>query len=111
MELVTAHKLSQNIDVCPHSIDFTLGTIHYDNLIDNDDLVSLLNALQLSVFVTRVECHGWENPSLEDLTLYLEIRSINKSVIDLDVSNDIIDLEKGVFCPRLIEHFYFFILC
>ncbi|KAL0251737.1 hypothetical protein GEMRC1_000949 [Eukaryota sp. GEM-RC1] len=96
-ELVSANQLTPNIEISPHSFDFATGSISYANPIDNSDLLVLLDSLKSNVPIKRVKCKQWPRPSLEVLATVFEILSINKSVIDLDISPHLLDVEKGVF--------------
>ncbi|KAL0239393.1 hypothetical protein GEMRC1_009501 [Eukaryota sp. GEM-RC1] len=85
------------IKCSPHVIDISLGYIRYEHHVTSDDLVSLLNALKSNVPIKRVECRGWKIGCLEGIICLFEILSINKSVIDLDVSTHCVDIANGVF--------------
>ncbi|KAL0251512.1 hypothetical protein GEMRC1_000725 [Eukaryota sp. GEM-RC1] len=96
----TTRKLK--IDISPHSIDFDASLICYDDDVSDCDLLALLNALESNVLIKRVDCLGSSEPSLAGLIALFKILSINKSVIDVDFSPHLIDLENGSFCclPR-----------
>ncbi|KAL0251957.1 hypothetical protein GEMRC1_001169 [Eukaryota sp. GEM-RC1] len=93
-ELVSANKLTLNFEISPHSFDFATGSICYANPIGNSDLLALLDSLKSNVPIKSVKCKQWPSPSLEVLASVFEILSINKSVIDLDISPHLLDVEK-----------------
>ncbi|KAL0239817.1 hypothetical protein GEMRC1_009925 [Eukaryota sp. GEM-RC1] len=95
--LVSVNKLTRDIQVSPHSIDFSRGLIRFESQIENCDLHFLLDALKSNVPIKRVECLGLRTPSLQGLVNLFEIFSINRSVIDLNVSPFFIDFEKNLF--------------
>ncbi|KAL0251294.1 hypothetical protein GEMRC1_000507 [Eukaryota sp. GEM-RC1] len=94
---MSTEKLTQNIKICPHAVDVPLGLICYYNILDTSDLTLLLDALKSNTPIKRVDCLGLETPSLEGLMILFQILSINKSVINVDVSPHLIDVENGVF--------------
>ncbi|KAL0239635.1 hypothetical protein GEMRC1_009743 [Eukaryota sp. GEM-RC1] len=96
-EGITSNKLITNFQVSDSSIDFVKGVVRCGNQISNFDLVSLLDALKSNLPIKRVNCLGVTSPSLEGLIAFFEILSLNKSVLELDVSPHIIDIENGVF--------------
>ncbi|KAL0249131.1 hypothetical protein GEMRC1_004364 [Eukaryota sp. GEM-RC1] len=59
--------------------------------------MSLLEALHSKVFITRVDCKGCRFLNLTGLIALFEILSLNKSVIDLDASPHLIDVDNGLF--------------
>ncbi|KAL0239545.1 hypothetical protein GEMRC1_009653 [Eukaryota sp. GEM-RC1] len=97
-ELISTNQFTPNIEISPHSFEFSIGRIHYENHVKNSDLLVLLNALKSNVLIKSVECRGLKSPSLKALITLFEILSINKSVIDLDISPHSIDIDDGVFC-------------
>ncbi|KAL0239654.1 hypothetical protein GEMRC1_009762 [Eukaryota sp. GEM-RC1] len=96
-ELISTDKLTSNVEVLPHYIDFSLGLIGYQNKLKNDDLFSLLNALKSNVPIKRVESHGLSSPGLKELNSVYEVFLINSSVIDFDLSDDSLNAERLVF--------------
>ncbi|KAL0252163.1 hypothetical protein GEMRC1_001375 [Eukaryota sp. GEM-RC1] len=105
MSTNTLHPLT---NVSPHSVDFTLKTIHYDASIKESDLLSLLEALESNVHIKRVECRAVARElSLEGLIALYKILSINKSLIDIDISPHFIDIENRLFSylprPRRLD--------
>ncbi|KAL0239819.1 hypothetical protein GEMRC1_009927 [Eukaryota sp. GEM-RC1] len=96
-ELVSTKQLISNIQISPHFIDYSLGSITYKNRINNCDLNSLLKALKSNAPIKRVDCLGLRNPNLEELIMLLEILSINTSLVDLDIYPHSIDIDNGVF--------------
>ncbi|KAL0240144.1 hypothetical protein GEMRC1_010251 [Eukaryota sp. GEM-RC1] len=97
-QICSLNKSVIDVDISPHSIDTSLGVVYYDKLVDNYDLIYLLSALKSSVNIKRVECLGLETVSVEGIITLFEVLSINKSVIDVDISPHIIDVENAVFC-------------
>ncbi|KAL0239771.1 hypothetical protein GEMRC1_009879 [Eukaryota sp. GEM-RC1] len=97
-QLISTEELSPKLKCFPHVIDVSLGYIRYEHHVTSDDLVSLLNALKSNVPINRVECLGLISSKFSDLLVLLEILSINTSVIDLDFSPHLLDIENGVFC-------------
>ncbi|KAL0243009.1 hypothetical protein GEMRC1_005572 [Eukaryota sp. GEM-RC1] len=55
-ELVSSDKLTPNIQVSPHLIDFALAIVSYDSEVETNDLLSLLNAFKSNVPIKSVEC-------------------------------------------------------
>ncbi|KAL0232673.1 hypothetical protein GEMRC1_011420 [Eukaryota sp. GEM-RC1] len=91
-------QLISLIGISPHCIDVSLGLIRYQFKVGYRDLMSLLNALQSNIPIKRVECRGLKSLSLERLIVIFQILSVDKSVIDLDISPHLIDVENGMFC-------------
>ncbi|KAL0232926.1 hypothetical protein GEMRC1_011673 [Eukaryota sp. GEM-RC1] len=91
-------KLISLIDISPHCIDVSLGPIRYQFKVGYRDLISLLNALQSNSPIKRVEFRGLKSLSLGRLIVIFQILSVDKSVIDPDISPHLIDVENGVFC-------------
>ncbi|KAL0228895.1 hypothetical protein GEMRC1_013515 [Eukaryota sp. GEM-RC1] len=94
-ELVSNNKLTSNINVSPHLIDFSRGSIYYHDRVEDGDLICLLNALKSDVPVKSVDCKGSSSITLTGLIALFEILSFNKSVIDLDISPHLIDISRG----------------
>ncbi|KAL0239721.1 hypothetical protein GEMRC1_009829 [Eukaryota sp. GEM-RC1] len=94
---VFSAKLNSLIGILPHSIDVSLGLISYQFKAGYNDLMSLLYALKSNIPIKRVEFCGLKSATLGRLVVIFEILSINKSVIDLDISPHNIDVENGVF--------------
>ncbi|KAL0250932.1 hypothetical protein GEMRC1_000146 [Eukaryota sp. GEM-RC1] len=97
-EILSINKSLVDVNLFHHLIDLSLGSIHYQGYVEYISLISILNALKSNVPIKRVECRGFKSPSLVGLIVLYEILSFNKSLIDLDISSHIIDVEKGVFC-------------
>ncbi|KAL0244802.1 hypothetical protein GEMRC1_008884 [Eukaryota sp. GEM-RC1] len=96
-DLVSSKKVTPNVLVNPHDIDGSRGIIRYQDRVENSDLIALLKALKSGVPIKRVDCRGWKSPSIEGLIALFEILSINKSLLDIDISPHFIDIENGVF--------------
>ncbi|KAL0242831.1 hypothetical protein GEMRC1_005394 [Eukaryota sp. GEM-RC1] len=97
-ELISSDKLTPNIQVSPHLIDFDHGTIRYDNKLHHSELISFLNALQSKVPIKRFDCLGLKSSSSEEFIALFKIVSNNKSVIFVKICPHIIDVQNGVFC-------------
>ncbi|KAL0229119.1 hypothetical protein GEMRC1_013739 [Eukaryota sp. GEM-RC1] len=97
-ELVSTNKLTSNIEISPHLIDFSRGSIYYDNCVEDDDLILLLNALKSNIPIKSVDCKESPSITLTGLIALFEILSFNKSVIDLGISPNLINVDNGVFC-------------
>ncbi|KAL0243260.1 hypothetical protein GEMRC1_005821 [Eukaryota sp. GEM-RC1] len=97
-ELVSTAKLTPNIQVSPHSFDFFRGSIRYQNLVDNDDLLSLLDALKSNIPIKRVECRGFKSPTLQGLIILFEILSCYESIVDVDIFPHSFDIKNRLFC-------------
>ncbi|KAL0228987.1 hypothetical protein GEMRC1_013607 [Eukaryota sp. GEM-RC1] len=97
-ELVSNNKLTSNIDVSPHLIDFSSNCIYFHNRVEDDDLICLLNALKSNIPVKSVDCKGSSSITLTGLIALFEILSFNKSFIDVDISPNLINVDNGVFC-------------
>ncbi|KAL0239492.1 hypothetical protein GEMRC1_009600 [Eukaryota sp. GEM-RC1] len=93
----STHQSPPTIEVLPHSIDFSRGTISYDNKVTNTDLRLLLNALKSSVPIKRVQSNGIADLDFDTLLTIHQIYSINNSLIDVDISPHFIDTESGIF--------------
>ncbi|KAL0251852.1 hypothetical protein GEMRC1_001064 [Eukaryota sp. GEM-RC1] len=89
------HCSPPTIQTSPDSIDFDHGTIIYDSKINNIDLILLLDALKSNVPIKRVDCLGLRSPNLEGLFALLEIQSLHKSIIDLNVFPHSFDVSRG----------------
>ncbi|KAL0251900.1 hypothetical protein GEMRC1_001112 [Eukaryota sp. GEM-RC1] len=85
-EAISRKELRPLTKVYPHYIDFSTGSICYDNNIENSDLVTLSEALKSNVPIKRVDCRRLSSPNLEGLIALFEILSINKSLIDVNIS-------------------------
>ncbi|KAL0239846.1 hypothetical protein GEMRC1_009954 [Eukaryota sp. GEM-RC1] len=97
LELNSRGKLVPHFQVSPHSLD--ASTIVYENEMENEDIIYLLNALKLNVPIKRVDtCQGFRNPAFEGLNHLFEVLSINTSIIVLDISPHSIDVENNVIC-------------
>ncbi|KAL0229348.1 hypothetical protein GEMRC1_013966 [Eukaryota sp. GEM-RC1] len=96
-ELVSNNKLTSNIDISPHLIDFSSGAMYYYKYVEDDDLICLLNALKSDVIVKSVDCKGSSIISVKGLIALFEVISFNKSVIDVDISPHLINVGNGVF--------------
>ncbi|KAL0240004.1 hypothetical protein GEMRC1_010112 [Eukaryota sp. GEM-RC1] len=98
-EFVSTSKYRRNIQISPHFIDFSLGTISYENHLESSDLSSLLINLKSKVPVRRVEVStGCKSLCLLDLITVFEILSINYSALAVDISPHIIDVDNAIFC-------------
>ncbi|KAL0243309.1 hypothetical protein GEMRC1_005870 [Eukaryota sp. GEM-RC1] len=86
------------IDVFPHFVDFSLAFIRYQNEIENQEIISLLNSLRSNLPLKRVDCLGLKSSRLAGLITLFEILSINNSVIDLDISPSFVGVDNGLFC-------------
>ncbi|KAL0235569.1 hypothetical protein GEMRC1_002151 [Eukaryota sp. GEM-RC1] len=95
--MISTQHLTSNIEVFPHSFDFTLGSIHYDKLISNSDLISLLNVVKSNFPINRIQCLGCHRLTLGIVVTYFKIQQLNRTVLHLDVSPNFVDLESGVF--------------
>ncbi|KAL0239630.1 hypothetical protein GEMRC1_009738 [Eukaryota sp. GEM-RC1] len=95
-DLVSSGKLTSNVEVTLHSIDFVLAHIRYDGEIGNDDLISLLKALKSNVPIKRVECRGLRNPSIDGVIALFDLFSNNHSAVDFDFSINLIPSEITV---------------
>ncbi|KAL0231637.1 hypothetical protein GEMRC1_011041 [Eukaryota sp. GEM-RC1] len=91
---------SINFDCSPHSIDLSLGLIHFNYQVSSNDLVALSTALKSKVSINRVEFpqHVYSSPDIKSLIALFEIHSINPSVVDPPILPHCIDIEKGIFC-------------
>ncbi|KAL0239801.1 hypothetical protein GEMRC1_009909 [Eukaryota sp. GEM-RC1] len=86
-EILSINQSLIDLDVSPHIIDLSSCSIDYQTNIDVNDLLTLLTALKSNVPIKRVLFSGLQNPSFEELPLIFEILSLNKSVIELDISH------------------------
>ncbi|KAL0231706.1 hypothetical protein GEMRC1_011110 [Eukaryota sp. GEM-RC1] len=94
-EILSFNRSLIDVDIEPHSIDLSTGTITFEGEIYNNDLDYLRKAIRSNIPIKRVNCEGLNTPNLEGLIALLEIHSINKSVIDLDVSPHTYDTSLG----------------
>ncbi|KAL0228695.1 hypothetical protein GEMRC1_013315 [Eukaryota sp. GEM-RC1] len=94
-ELISTTKLMSNIQISPHSIDISRCSIRYANEVENQDLRSFLMALQSNLPIKRVECRGIRSLNLEGLITLFQIRTINKSILNLNISPHFINLNAG----------------
>ncbi|KAL0250933.1 hypothetical protein GEMRC1_000147 [Eukaryota sp. GEM-RC1] len=100
----TNNSLS-SVDVSPHFVDNSLGSISYDNQIENDDLIYLSTALKSGVPIKRVDCSGLRKPNCKGLVSLFVIHSINKSVIDIDIFPHFVDVSRGfIRCLNVFEN-------
>ncbi|KAL0241023.1 hypothetical protein GEMRC1_006259 [Eukaryota sp. GEM-RC1] len=92
------HQSLKIVRISDHSIDFGSNLISYNQCITNDDLVQFLKVLKFNIPVKRLDCTGLKSPNLEGLINLFQILSINKSVINLDISPHLVDVENDVLC-------------
>ncbi|KAL0239508.1 hypothetical protein GEMRC1_009616 [Eukaryota sp. GEM-RC1] len=92
----STHQLRPTLHVDPHRIDFSTGTIFYDELAP-DDLISLMDSLHSNLPIKRVDCRTLNNQNLEAIITLFKLLSLKKSVIDIDISPHFIDVKNGVF--------------
>ncbi|KAL0248209.1 hypothetical protein GEMRC1_003445 [Eukaryota sp. GEM-RC1] len=97
-ELISTGKLFSNILLSPHFLNVSTGYIRYLKSLKSSDMVSLLRSLKSNVAITRLDCESFEKLNLAGLMDLFEILSINKSLLDLDISPHLIDVENCVFC-------------
>ncbi|KAL0242825.1 hypothetical protein GEMRC1_005388 [Eukaryota sp. GEM-RC1] len=84
-----------DVGIEPHSIEFCTDIITFEEEIYNNDLDYYLKAIKSNIPTERVKCEGLREPYLEGLIASYQIHSINKSVIDLDVSHHSFDISLG----------------
>ncbi|KAL0248749.1 hypothetical protein GEMRC1_003983 [Eukaryota sp. GEM-RC1] len=96
-ELISTGKLTANILLSPHFLNVSTGYICFKKSLTSSDMVSLLRSLKSNVAITRLECGSFEKLNLAGLMDLFEILSINKSLLDLDISPHLIDVENCVF--------------
>ncbi|KAL0235768.1 hypothetical protein GEMRC1_002350 [Eukaryota sp. GEM-RC1] len=97
-ELVFSDNLTPNIEVSPHYFDVSLGIIYYENELENSELLLLLKTLKSNLPLNHVKCNRLKNPNLEGLSTLFEIHSLEKLILDIDISPCSINPEKLVFC-------------
>ncbi|KAL0246473.1 hypothetical protein GEMRC1_007685 [Eukaryota sp. GEM-RC1] len=97
-ELVSNQKLTRNIQLSPHFIDYSTCIVYYETKVSSSDLIALLNSLKSMTPISRVESRGVDSLNLEGIMSLFEILSIRNSVIDLDVSPHLINISKRSFC-------------
>ncbi|KAL0243052.1 hypothetical protein GEMRC1_005615 [Eukaryota sp. GEM-RC1] len=94
-EILSFNSSIIDVGIEPHSIDLSSGTITFEGKIYNNDLDYLLKAIKSNIPIKLVNCKGLREPNLEGLIALYQIHSINKSVIDLDVSPHSFDISLG----------------
>ncbi|KAL0235542.1 hypothetical protein GEMRC1_002124 [Eukaryota sp. GEM-RC1] len=104
-ELFSVNTLLPNIEISPHSIDLSRGCIHYDKMIEHVDLVSLLKALKSNIPIKSLKFSGLIPLDLKGLSTIFEILTINNSVLDLDITPHVANVEKGILI--FSSHRYF----
>ncbi|KAL0241735.1 hypothetical protein GEMRC1_006970 [Eukaryota sp. GEM-RC1] len=98
-------KTMRNIQISRNLINIDDRSLHCDHQVDYSDLILLLETLKSDVSIKRVECRGLKNERLEDLLLLFEILSINKSLVIIDISPHLIDLEVGsILYDSFVQH-------
>ncbi|KAL0239866.1 hypothetical protein GEMRC1_009974 [Eukaryota sp. GEM-RC1] len=102
-QLASTGKLTTRIDLSPHVVDVSLGSIIYENDVDNEDLSSLLDALKSNLSIKRVQCCGLRSPSIEGVITLFKLLSMNELVIDTDVSLGCIRHENQIHNFDLIS--------
>ncbi|KAL0238025.1 hypothetical protein GEMRC1_012499 [Eukaryota sp. GEM-RC1] len=105
-KLLSDQKLNCSVIVTPHFVDVSTGSIQYENEIEMNHLLSLLKVSNSNVPIKRVFCRGLTNSNITFRTMIAlsELFSINKSLLDVDLSPHFIDIEEGVlsFCPNSV---------
>ncbi|KAL0248101.1 hypothetical protein GEMRC1_003338 [Eukaryota sp. GEM-RC1] len=94
-EILSFNRSLIEVDIEPHSIDLSTGIITFEGKIYNNDLDYLLKAVESNIPIKRVKCKGLREPNLEGLIALYQIHSINKSLIDLNVSPHSFDISLG----------------
>ncbi|KAL0241378.1 hypothetical protein GEMRC1_006613 [Eukaryota sp. GEM-RC1] len=95
----------RNIQISRNLINIDDRSLHCDHQVDYSDLILLLETLKSDVSIKRVECRGLKNERLEDLLLLFEILSINKSLVIIDISPHLIDIEVGsILYDSFVQH-------
>ncbi|KAL0228841.1 hypothetical protein GEMRC1_013461 [Eukaryota sp. GEM-RC1] len=69
-ELVSINKLTSNIDVSPHLIDFSRGSICCKNYVEDDELVLLVDFLKSSKIITLFECKTYHIDTYNGVLLF-----------------------------------------
>ncbi|KAL0248323.1 hypothetical protein GEMRC1_003559 [Eukaryota sp. GEM-RC1] len=96
-ELSSCGKIPSSVDVSPHLVRASDGTIRYDEQVTNTDLESLLRALERCIDIKLVETDGWKDFDLPGVMILYQILSINNSVIALKRIWFSIDVENAIF--------------
>ncbi|KAL0247962.1 hypothetical protein GEMRC1_003201 [Eukaryota sp. GEM-RC1] len=94
-EILSFNSSIIDVDIEPHSIDLSTGTITFEGEVYNNDLDYLLKAIKSNIPIKLVKCEGLSSANLEGLIALYQIHSINKSLIDLDVSPHSFDISLG----------------
>ncbi|KAL0239694.1 hypothetical protein GEMRC1_009802 [Eukaryota sp. GEM-RC1] len=100
----STHESPPIIEVYPHSIDFSLGTIRFYGTISSTDIYSLIDVLNLKLPIKRVDCHGLIDPCFDCIVSLYHLLSINHSLIDVDIFPHYIDTESGIFSFSTLNH-------
>ncbi|KAL0239740.1 hypothetical protein GEMRC1_009848 [Eukaryota sp. GEM-RC1] len=96
--LSASNSIMSRIQLHPHYFDVLHGFLHFDNTINNCDLVHILEALKSNVRFERITCQGLRSPSMNGIITLFKILSIKRTVIELDISPSLLDIESRVFC-------------
>ncbi|KAL0240006.1 hypothetical protein GEMRC1_010114 [Eukaryota sp. GEM-RC1] len=96
-EQFSTHESPPFIEVYPHSIDFSLGTISSVGTISNTDVDLLVDALNSKVPIKRVSFSGSGNDlSFSGLLNLFNILWDYKEIVDLDGVSNFVDTSIGL---------------
>ncbi|KAL0239383.1 hypothetical protein GEMRC1_009491 [Eukaryota sp. GEM-RC1] len=99
-EILSTSSSLISVRIPPYSIDLITRSISYIDMIQSNDVSSLLTALQSKIPIKRVECRGSSLDSNDDIIRLLQIISVSKSVIFTDLHPHQVDVDKGVLLFR-----------
>ncbi|KAL0235498.1 hypothetical protein GEMRC1_002080 [Eukaryota sp. GEM-RC1] len=91
------NNLNIRIDLRPHSLDLQSCVIVYQGPVFDGDLNTLLDVMKSGVCLSRVDCGDWSRKGFDGFVALCELYSINKSLITVDLTPNVIDVDNGLF--------------
>ncbi|KAL0245969.1 hypothetical protein GEMRC1_007185 [Eukaryota sp. GEM-RC1] len=97
-KLVSSQELTANIQISPHSIDVSTGTIYFGTEVKHSDVISVIKAIKPNSLIKILKIQILNGPTLTGFVDLFDILSVSNSLIDLGVSSHLINISKGSFC-------------
>ncbi|KAL0240089.1 hypothetical protein GEMRC1_010196 [Eukaryota sp. GEM-RC1] len=88
-ELVSTNKLTSNIDISPHLIDLSCGSICYNHDVSDDELLLLVDFLRQNRDLKSFDCGPYHIETDDDVFCLQGIRNYNKTKVSVEVVSDL----------------------